>query len=787
MMSNDPFQSEINSAIDLVSSGLYRDALDLSTKLLVSNPNNSLLLNIAGACNAGLGKHNRALVLYKKAIKIKPDYAKAHFNLAGTLHDLQQLEESVSSYKASISYEPDYAEAHNNLGNVYKELGDLEDAANSYESAIIINPDYVEALYSLSLTMEDLENPESINYLKKVLLIKPDFAEAHNNLGVAQKNQGLLIDATKSYKKALNLNSNYHEAYNNLGNVLKDLGKLDEAVNCYEKAISIQPDYPTTHNNLGNVLRDLGKLEEAIERYKIALTLNPDYAETYSNLGLTYSELDQFNNAADSYKKAIFLNPNDIDSLNNLGNVYKSLGELEKAVQSYEKAIKVYPEYAEAFNNLGNAYYWLHEYDKAVKSYKKAFSIEPDYFNAYFNLGICYQDHGHNDSAIKAYETALRINPNLKDAYNNLGNLFIARNQIDRASFCYESALKIDPGFTTVHRNLSTIITYEKGDKRIEHMNSLLSIKNSSQHDRINLYFALAKAYADIGENDKLFEVLNEGNQLRKKELNYSFKEDHNKHKIYKKIFESESVIQMSLMFKPLIKRPIFIVGMPRSGTTLLEQIICSHHMVYGGGESAALIKVINELLDDYSIHNKEFSEESCMLIRHKYSEFLNSNHFEENVITDKMPINFEHIGFILKAFPEAKIIHISRDAMATCWSIYKNYFSGVGMGFSYSMLDLAKYYNSYKDLMNFWNQLFPNKIYDVCYEDLTLNHEDETRKLLQYCDLDWDPNCLEFYNNQIDVQTTSALQVKQKIYQGSSEVWKKYEAYLQPLIDGLD
>ena len=188
MMSNDPFQSEINSAIDLVSSGLYRDALDLSTKLLVSNPNNSLLLNIAGACKSGLGKHNRALVLYKKAIKMKPDYAKAHFNLAGTLHDLQQREESVSSYKASISYEPDYAEAHNNLGITLNGLSRLTEAEMSLNQAIALKPDYAEAHKNLGDTHIELgkiDKAEESN--RQAIPLKPAYAEAYCILSITLK------------------------------------------------------------------------------------------------------------------------------------------------------------------------------------------------------------------------------------------------------------------------------------------------------------------------------------------------------------------------------------------------------------------------------------------------------------------------------------------------------------------------------------------------------------------------------------------------------------------------
>ena len=149
------------------------------------------------------------------------------------------------------------------------------------------------------------------------------------------------------------------------------------------------------------------------------------------------------------------------------------------------------------------------------------------------------------------------------------------------------------------------------------------------------------------------------------------------------------------------------------------------------------------------------------------------------------MPLNFRHIGFMISAFPEAKIIHMNRDPMATCWSIYKYYFNG--NGYSYDQNDLANYYHLYKKLLAFWRQLFPNKIFDLYYEDLTNDQEKQTQNLLKYCELEWDENCLKFYENETAVRTTSALQVKQKIYKGSSDVWKKYEDYLQPLVNGLN
>jgi hypothetical protein len=225
---------------------------------------------------------------------------------------------------------------------------------------------------------------------------------------------------------------------------------------------------------------------------------------------------------------------------------------------------------------------------------------------------------------------------------------------------------------------------------------------------------------------------------------------------------------------------------MPRSGTSLVHQIIDSHPDVFGAGELNSLNKIVAPILNKIKdSHNDVLSSEDLSSIRHKYLKSIENFNVNEKVIIDKMPLNFRYVGFILNAIPEAKIIHMNRDAMATCWSIYKSFFNG--NAYSYNQDDLGNYYGLYKDLMIYWNNLFPNKILDVNYEKLTISQEDETRKILNYCDLDWNDNCLNFHTNQTAMKTTSALQVRQKMYQGSSEAWKKYEAYLHPLINRLN
>jgi hypothetical protein len=292
----------------------------------------------------------------------------------------------------------------------------------------------------------------------------------------------------------------------------------------------------------------------------------------------------------------------------------------------------------------------------------------------------------------------------------------------------------------------------------------------------------------NLDNQDELFKYLHEANRLNREELNYSSDLSKTLFSNVKKMFSSAySDIEKSLSTEPSTFKPIFIVGMPRSGSTLVEQIISSHHAVYGAGELSNIPAIIRPIATDYVNQGmNKHSEKAFLSIREQYLDVLSNLNVPESVITDKLPLNFLYIGFILTAFPEAKIVHLKRDARATCWSNYNFIFSSPVYGFSNNIDDLTGFYGLYTDLMDFWHQLFPGKIYDMCYEELTINQEEETRKLLQYCELDWDENCLSFHKNKRTVNTASLIQVREKMYQGSSEAWKKHKSYLQPLIKAL-
>ena len=592
-----------------------------------------------------------------------------------------------------------------------------------------------------------------------ILEVFPKNVQAHNGL--------------KELAKKVNKVNQINLSRAQLGPVINliNSGQIKKAIGVINPLIQKYPNAPILFNLLGICFNSISKFENAIKMFAEATKINSNYAEAFYNLGTVQKKLGRFQEAIESYKRAIQITPNYLDAHNNLGNIYKDLGLLNDAIESYEWAISYGPKYAIAHINLASIYS-SYDLEKALHHYQEAISIEPNFPEAHYSLGTVFSSLGQKDESMKSYEKALELRSDYVEAHNAL----------------------------------STIKKYKKNDPQIKQMKNLLKQANLMLSDKISLNFALAKASEDLENHKDFFKFLNEGNHLNKEKLNYSIDSDLEGISNIRNIFINSKGSTPKSNLKKGMPRPIFIVGMPRSGTSLVEQIISSHTEVYGAGEldflSRSILKeihtevygageldflsknVLKEIKPDNikKIDSKEFFEK----ITNNYYRSLSSFNISEDIFTDKMPLNFRFIGFILSAFPEAKIVHLKRDPIATCWSIYKHYFKSNGNGYASNFDDLSSYYLMYKGLMDFWHKTFPNQIYDISYEDLTLSQEKETRKLLNYCDLSWDDRCLNFHKNTRAVHTTSGFQVREKMYQGSSEAWRKYEQYLEPLISKI-
>ena len=503
---------------------------------------------------------------------------------------------------------------------------------------------------------------------------------------------------------------------------------------------------------------------------------------------------EQFDEAEHACRGYLSTDPQSIALLNILGAILMGQERLQEAEQTFSQVIVLNPEFAGAYNNRGNARNRLEHFYEAVQDFDKAIKLKPYYAEAYNGRGFSISQLGfkQHKEAIRCFDKAILIKPDFADAYNNRGNTLKDIGEISAAKSCYEKTIQLQPNFIEAHCSLSQLTKYRADNQQIAQLENIMSLKNISDSSRAKICFALAKAYEDLDRFDESFQLLTEGNQLRKQELRYKIDDDKKLIDKIKAIFSHNELPVVNVgKSKTESIRPLFIVGMPRSGTSLVEQILSSHSSVHGGGELLAMNSCVVPVLSIFTetgshSSNIKISDHDFIKLREHYLQTLLALNAPEKIVIDKMPLNFLFIGFILSAFPEAKIINLNRDPIATCWSCFKHYFSKTGNGFVYAMDDLTEFYRLYIELMSFWRKRYADRIYDVCYEDLTENQQQETANLLKFCQLRWEDACLDFHKAERMVKTASATQVRKKMYRGSSEAWRKYEAQLQPLIKKL-
>ena len=538
---------------------------------------------------------------------------------------------------------------------------------------------------------------------------------------------------------------------NQIDTLLKQY-QANNYIKAEEYALSLIKKFPNhgfAWKILSIVLKKAGKISESLTASEKLVEITPQDALAHYNLGNTYRELTKFSKAEESYKKAISLKPDLLQAYYNLGIVSKNNYKLEEAEKYYRQAVHLNPNFAEACNNLGTVLDNLSKLDEAEIYYKKAIALKPDF----------------------------------AEAYNNLGTNLEQQGKLNEAQTMYEKAILINPGLTNAHRQLSLIKKFDNYDEHFQQMQKIYLDKNILGEQRCHINFALAKIYEDLENFKKSYQHFSEGNKIKKELLKYNIKNDIELFNQIKLNFQKIEQNTPKIFKNENALKPIFIIGMPRSGTTLVEQIISSHSMVTGLGELPFVLKfgypVTTGLLDS--------SEESLTKFRNDYLEKLESLRDKNLIITDKMPQNFLYVGLITVCFPEAKILHVKRDPAAVCWANYKQWFKSENLGYSYSLEDIVEYYKLYNDLMEFWNKALKNKIYEVDYETLTINQESEIKKLIKYLELNWEESCLSPEKNERNVSTASNIQIRNKIFKGSSQKWKKYKPFLDGVLDNLD
>jgi len=494
----------------------------------------------------------------------------------------------------------------------------------------------------------------------------------------------------------------------------------------------------------------------------------PNNSYLLNLIGMGYQGLNQHNNAIHYFEQSINFDKKNIAAINNLGNSHKAINDFDLAKFNYEKALELDPNYINAYNNYANLKTIYNDYDGAIKLFKQGIEIIKKNIN--FSL-----------------EKQLNLMFSLASAYHSINKIVEAKKTINEI-------LIIDPKHTSAHKLLSSIIKYsQKNTDSIDHLNKMEELINSNQLDkdnRIDLNFALGKSYDDLKNYEKAFKYLDEANALKYAQSGTSIVGEEKVIKNLIQVFNEIDLDKTNQNFTD--KKIIFICGMPRSGTTLTEQIIAAHDSVYGAGELIYLQDLVKQnFVNDGKLNKQKIIDsqlKSENFISKEYFNYLKFYKISEEYITDKAPQNFRLIGFIKLFFPNSKVIHCYRDAKDNCLSLFKNAFSSSMMNWTNRQEDIAGYYNLYSEIMNFWKSKIPNFIHDVKYESLVENKDSEIKKILEFCNLNLDKKCFNHHDNsKTPIKTVSISQARQPIYNSSVNLNSNYDKYLEKMFNLLN
>jgi tetratricopeptide (TPR) repeat protein len=628
------------------------------------------------------------------------------------------------------------------------------------------------------------------------------------------------------------LSQRFHQA-----RALHEHGKLHEAGGLYRQILAEDERHFAALLHLGTICLQEGHPEEALGFIQAAIEQDPNSAEAHSNLATALQVLDRGEAAIGAYEAALAIDSGHVEAYYGLANALQTQQRSDEAIACYQRALAIDPDYAEAHCGLGSVYHAQERFAAAIACYEKALEIDPDYPEALQGRGSAQHADMRYEEAATTFRRLLAIDPESAEAHRGLGAALQALDRYDEALFCYEKAVALKPGLAAAHarigaalqelgrtneayRSFAEAVTLEPRDPRfhllliecrrvvagspelaaLEEMGR--DIRAFMPDARMHLHFALGKAFADVGDDAGSFRHYLAGNELKRAQLDYD------------EAAALRAFDDIRALFTPALlrakagsghpsDRTIFIVGMPRSGSTLVEQILASHPEVYGGGERVDFSAILRSKGVDgpanpfphgvagFTSHDfldlagsyLDRMEHAAQVARDRESP-AGSVTFAR--ITDKTLNNFFCLGLIHLALPNARIVHTRRDPVDCCLSSFSRLF-GSKLSFAYDLGELGRYYRAYQRLMEHWSTVLPpGAILDLQYEDVVDDLEGQARRLITHCGLEWNDACLAFHETRRPVKTASLSQVRQPIYRSSVRRWRPSGDVLRPLLDGL-
>jgi tetratricopeptide (TPR) repeat protein len=727
-MTNDQgLIDDLNLGLGYHQNGHLAQAAQLYQNVLARDPQHVDALHLLGVVAYQQGNPARAVELIGRAIAVNPSVAVFHCNLAEAYRALGLLDRAVGCCRTALRLEPHYPDAANNLGLALQAQGKWAEATDQFRAAI---------------------------------RLRPDFALAHTNLANALRQQGDRAQALAHFRQAAQIDPNLAEAHSNLGQFLLELHRLTEALEHCQAAVRLRPDLPEAHNNLGNVLRELGQLTEAKACYAEALRLNPNLAMTY----------------------------------NNMAQALQEEGKLDDAVAWYQQGLQLDPKSSRIHRNLASLLAEQENYEEALSRYEIAVGLAPEEAETHTGLGFVLHEQGHFEPAAARYREALRHQPDFAPAHGSLGTVLEELGRFDEAQACFREALRHDPQHTSAYAQLATLLRGKLPEADLDAMRQLLASPNVTAGQRSVLHFGLAQVLDARGDYEQAADHLRQGNahglaSMQKRGQGYD-PADHARFVDGLLAAFTPAFFERVRGFGLDSERPLFIVGLPRSGTTLVEQILASHTQVFGAGELRLAREAFESLPRVLQVEEpasacvSRLDRAAVRRVAQRNLDQLGQRNAQALRVADKMPDNYLYLGLIVTLFPRARLIHCRRDLRDVAVSCWMTNFRHIRWACDAD--HIATRFHQYQRLMEHWRQVLPVPLLEVDYEETVADLEGVARRLVAWSGLEWEPACLSFHTTQRPVRTASVTQVRQPIYTRSVQRWKNYEKTLGPLFAGL-
>jgi tetratricopeptide (TPR) repeat protein len=598
---------------------------------------------------------------------------------------------------------------------------------------------------------------------------------------------GRFARAATLYRKILDKTPDNPDALHLLGLLALREGRGERAVQLIGKAVTVLPEFAEAHSNLGNANRLAGHIVEASANYRRAIALRPDFAPAYSNLGQLLCEQGNFVAALANCRRAVELAPHLVEAQNHLGHALRGLGRLEEAAVALSRAVRLEPESAARHTNLGNVLTDLERFREAANCYRRAIELDPRAVTAHCGLAACLHFGNDLEGALASYRNALALRPDQPAVWNDLGRALRVAGRFEEAVDAFRQALAVNPDFADAYRNLAACRQLCAGGDEIRRVYKLCERADLPGEERAAASFAIGKALDDADRFDEAFAAYDRANRIYRDWLaktNQPFDAE----ALHRQI--DETIATFTPAFFASIANwgspselPVFIVGMPRSGTSLVEQIAATHSQVFGAGELKHIGTLAAELKPR---RDAPMQRANLQRLAEDHLARLAALGGNTRRVIDKLPDNVFELGVIAMLFPAARVIFCRRDPRDICLSCFFQKFAGSQLAFSYDLADCARRYLETERITAHWRRVLPLRVHEIEYEKLVADLEGESRRLIDFLGLEWEPACLEFHRTRRAVSTASGWQVRQPLYDRSAGRWRHYEPYLAPLLDGL-